>query len=82
MIEYNVLTPELRDRLRRERVLALEGDHFRTTLLLEEETDPAERDKLTKELIDYRRRIETHISRHHDNVVTATAEEPTGVPED
>jgi hypothetical protein len=63
MIEFIELTPEHREKLRRERLLALEADHYRIELLLAEEVEPKARGAFTEQLIEYRRRIDAHVGR-------------------
>lgn len=50
-----------RDQLKRERVLALEGDHFRTVLELDETADEKGRAVLIARLSDLERRIDVHV---------------------
>lgn len=59
-MEYAELTDEHRKTLRRERVLALESDHFRTQLILAEGGD--ENGGLLEKCAELERRIEVHTS--------------------
>lgn len=54
---YELLTEDQRDTLRRERLFALEADHFRHSLLAEE--DPEDRD-VHHQLLRLRDRIMVH----------------------
>lgn len=57
---YVELVPEQQVKLLRERLLALEADHFRTRLLLTEEDSEEACLELTGRLSDLERRIAAH----------------------
>lgn len=59
-MDYYELTPVNFADLRRQRLLALEADHYKLTLLLDESSDEAEIEQLCNRQNEIERRITAH----------------------
>lgn len=62
-MDYTHLTSEQRTTLRHERIMSLEADHYRTSLLLAElpaDAPSAQRESMQADLTDLERRLAVH----------------------